>query len=195
MGTQLGIILAPYGQIPGAYPSEIGYSYGGDGTFLCPDDPFYNTRGEIGFYHDTQLGRLPTPKGLLARWREARRVKKVLNGLGRSTPSDFEIAPYYAYTPDMDGWVVAKEGFQPGSWIPPNGWNPAGAFGPPMAPPTYSYPGPLGGLGDASTDALIATLNEHNAKIFTLSIITTIAVATSAILAAYRTSKQLKHGG
>lgn len=196
----LGIILTPYGQIPGAYPSEIAYSYGGDGTFMCPDDPFYNTRGEIGFYYDTQLGGPPIPKGLLARWREARRIKKVLrgmNGLGHSVPTDFEIAPYYGYTPDMDGWVVAKEGFQPGSWIPPNGWNPAGAYGSSMAPPNYSYPGPLGGLRDVvqPTPAdLIATLNDHNQKIFTLSIITTAAVAVSAILSAYRTSKQLKTG-
>lgn len=205
---QLGIILTPYGKIPGAYPSEIAYSYGGDGTFLCPEDPFYNTRGEIGSYHDTQLGAptveytpipvllpIPVPKGLLTRWMESRRIKKALNGLGHSVPTDFEIAPYYGYTPDTDGWVVAKEGFNPGSWIPPNGYSPAGAYGPPMAPATYSYPGPLGDTAQPTPADLIATLNEHNQKIFTLSIISTAAVAVSAILAAWRTSKQLRHGG
>lgn len=214
---QLGIILTPYGQIPGAYPSEIAYSYGGDGTYLCPEDPYYNTRGEIGHYYDTQLGGLgagameyvtkpvllpppPTKRpGIFERMRTNRAIAKALQGggLGRSVPSDFEIAPYYTWVPQIDGWVTAKEGFNPGTWIPPNGWNPAGAYGPPMTPPTYTYPGPLGGLRDTvqPTPAdLIATLNDHNQKIFTLSIITTIAVATSAILSAWRTSKQLKHG-
>lgn len=167
---QLGIILAPYGQIPGAYPSEIAYSYGGDGTFLCPDDPFFNTRGEEGHYYDTQLG-----------------------GLGHSMPTDFELAPAYGYTPMIDGWVVSKEGFNPGSWIPPNGYSPSGAYGPPMAPLSYKSPGPLGDPTMPMTiDDVVATIQEQNQKMFTLSLITTIAVAVSALVATYRTAKQIR---
>lgn len=54
----LGITLAPYGQIPGSFPYEIGYSYGGNGTYMAPYDPNYYQNGEAGFYHDTQLGGL-----------------------------------------------------------------------------------------------------------------------------------------
>jgi hypothetical protein len=197
----LGIILAPYGQIPGAYPSEIGYSYGGNGEFSVPYDPFYNTRGEPGFYHDTQLGRLPTPHvnlfglavpmqtGLLTRWRMNRARRRAFSGLGRSVPSDFELAPTYGFTPDMDGWTVAREGFQPGSWIPPNGWNPAGAYGPPMAPRSLS------GFGDATpatADDLIAALNAHNQKVFTLTLVSTFAVALSAIITTIRNTKLIR---
>jgi hypothetical protein len=211
---QLGIILTPYGKIPGAYPSEIAYSYGGDGTFMCPDDPYYNQRGEVGFYHDTQLGALPEYalttgqatlpvkkglKGIFSRSR-ARRIQKALHGLGMSVPTEYEISSYYGYMPQIDGWTVAKEGFQQGSWIPPNGWNPAGAYGPPMAPAGYTYPGPL---GDAASDAanaaasaaaqqIDATLQAHQDRMFKLTIISTAIVGISALIATVRTWKQLK---
>jgi hypothetical protein len=159
----LGIILAPFGKIPGAYPSEIGFSYGGNGSFLCPEDPFYNTRGEVGFYHDTQLGGLPmqadalTPNtlfipnqpalkqklGLFGRMR-ANRVARALNGLG-SVPSDFDLQPTYGWVPMIDGWVQGREGFSVGGWVPPNGWSAAGGYGPPMGPPAGVH-----GLGDAT---------------------------------------------
>lgn len=100
----LGLILTPFGKIPGAYPSSIAYSYGGNGTYLKPDDPQYNTRGEEGLYYDTQLGR--------------------------SIPTDAELAKTYGYTPVTSAWVTAKEGFFPAPWDPPNGWTGAGAYGP-----------------------------------------------------------------
>lgn len=243
----LGIILAPFGKIPGAYPSEIGYSYGGNGTYLCPDDPFYNTRGEIGFYHDTQLGRpirsdvlspnsifipnQPGVKGLgfFGRMR-ARRVAKALHGLGShqamqialnglgSVPSDFELAPTYGWVPMIDGWVQAREGFQVGSWVPPNGWSAAGQYGPPMGSAQYTYPGPLGGLRDATGATIVVpapvvapspddpvaqaaaaaaqsiqdTLQAQNDRMFKLTIISTAVVGLSALLATLRTFKQLK---
>lgn len=216
----LGIILAPYGKIPGAYPSEIGFSYGGNGTFLCPtDDALYQTRGEMGWYHDTQFGAPSRKMGFFERLR-ARRVGRALSGLGLgSVPSDFDLAPTYGWVPMIDGWVSAKEGFNVGSWIPPNGWGPAGGYGPAMAPATYTYPGPLGrlrGLGDstisvpvpvinaspsaadvqaaanAATDAINQTLQEHQDRMFKLTIISTVVVGLSAMLATLRTWKQLK---
>lgn len=223
----LGIILTPYGKIPGAYPSEIAYSYGGDGTFMCPDDPYYNQRGEVGLYYDTQLGGLGTitenmlaPLTLLNTAPAPRRQpirsgggplkgifgklfgkRRGLNGLGHSVPSDFELAPSYGYTPMIDGWVSAREGFNPGSWIPPNGWNPAGAYGPPMAPATYSYPGALGDAtlpdpvqtaANAAAQSINDTLQAHQDRMFKLTIISTTIVGLSALLATMRTWRQLK---
>jgi len=203
----LGIILAPYGQIPGAYPSEVGYSYGGDGTFLCPPDQFYNTRGEVGFYHDTQLGAPPRKLGFFEKMRARRILKKL--GLGHSIPTDFDLAPTYGWVPHIDGWVAAKEGFQPGTWVPPNGWNPAGSYGPQMVTPGLG--GYLGDAADiqvptptitATPDAQAAaqaaaqqidmTLQAHQDRMFKLTIISTTIVGLSALLATLRTWKQLK---
>jgi hypothetical protein len=105
----LGFILAPLGQqVPGQYPNEINYAYGGAGSFLEPPDPQFNTRGEQGFYFDTPLG-------------------------GPAIPTDAELARNYGYTPVQAGWINAKEGFFPGPWRPPGGWNPAGQYGPPVS--------------------------------------------------------------
>jgi hypothetical protein len=113
----LGFILAPLGQkVEGQYPNEINYAYGGTGEFLDPHDPQFNTRGEQGFYYDTPLG-------------------------GPAIPTDAELARNYGYTPVQAGWINAKEGFFPGPWRVPGGWNPAGQFGPPMS---------LNGLGIAT---------------------------------------------
>jgi len=104
----LGFILAPLGQeVAGQYPNEIGYSYGGNGQFLCPFDPQFNQNGEQGLYFDTQLGDIPT---------------------------DAELSTAYGYTPEVSGWIAAQEGYFTGPWVPPGGWNPAGAYGPPVAP-------------------------------------------------------------
>lgn len=103
----LGFIVAPLGtKVEGQYPTGIQYSYGGSGTYLCPPDPQYYHRGEAGLYYDTSLG-----------------------GLG-AIPTDAELARNYGYTPVTSGWVNAKEGYFPSPWVPPGGWNAAGAFGP-----------------------------------------------------------------
>lgn len=137
----LGIVLTPYGQLPnGAPPWEVGYSYGGDGTFLCPPDEFHNTRGEVGLYPDTQLGRSKGPiKKFFARM-----------GLGRGIPTDQELQARYGYVPMINGEVAFKQGFQPGTWIPPNGWNPAGGYGPQFQPVTGSLNG-YDGLEDGAS--------------------------------------------
>jgi hypothetical protein len=210
------MILAPYGKIPGAYPSEIGYSYGGDGTFLCPDDPYYNQRGEIGFYHDTQLGTpitewsvvapiLSTLRSILPKVNASnrgyfanRRLQRSgamrglgLAGLGRTIPTDFDWAPTYGYVPQMDGFVYAKEGFHPGSWIPPNGYDPAGGFGPPgfQGPNLSDIPAaPI----DPNVANVLAAMNEQNSKMFTLSLLTTLAIGISAIITITRNAKAMR---
>jgi hypothetical protein len=102
----LGFIPAPMGQkVPGQYPNQIQYSYGGDGHYLCPPDPRFNQHGEIGMYYDTPLG-------------------------GPQIPTDAELATVYGRTPVASAWITAKEGYFPSPWRPPGGWNPAGAWGP-----------------------------------------------------------------
>lgn len=51
------MVLAPYGKSEG-YPSGIQYAIGGQGCYLCPNDPQQYRRGEAGYYHDTPLGGL-----------------------------------------------------------------------------------------------------------------------------------------
>lgn len=228
----LGIILAPFGKIPGAYPSEIAFSYGGNGTYLCPDDPFYNTRGEPGFFHDTQLGGLiqsdvvspnsifipnqPGVRGLgfFGRMR-AKRVAKKLAGLGLgSIPTDFDLQPTYGWVPMTSGWVQAREGFQVGSWVPPNGWSAAGGYGPPFpsgmsglrdamtadgstivvpAPVVASSPmDPVSQAAAAAAQSIQDTLQAQNDRMFKLTILSTSVVALSALVATIRTFRQLK---
>jgi hypothetical protein len=201
----LGIKLTPQGQIPGAPPFEVGYSYGGDGTYLCPDDPFHNTRGEVGFYHDTQLGSARKKPSWLER-RVAKKVAKKL-GLGRSIPTDFDLASTYGWVPFSDGFVAAKEGFQPGTWIPPNGYDPAGGYGPRMVPrdrswlensPANPVPGrPLGdaGVTDPTVMQILANLaaqQARNNKLFWLSILSTSAIVISSIVTTIRNAKLIK---
>jgi hypothetical protein len=202
--SQLGIKLTPQGQIPGAPPFEVGYSYGGDGTYLCPDDPFQNTRGEPGFYHDTQLG-----SARKLSWLERRIQKKVAKklGLGRSIPTDFDLAPTYGWIPFNDGFVAAKEGFKPGTWIPPNGYDPAGAYGPQMVARDRSWtynPPPsttaMPGFGDAAPiDPTLATVlasmdaqQSRNQKLFWLTLLSTSAIVLSSIVTTIRNAHLFK---
>jgi hypothetical protein len=110
----LGIILTPYGKIPGAYPSEISRTTHG-GRYLCPADPQYNQRGEAGFYYDTPLGAAPRK----LTWGERRALKKA--GLG-DIPNDFELARVRGILTPNQGWVATQNGAYPGAWVPPNGW-------------------------------------------------------------------------
>jgi hypothetical protein len=201
----LGLVLTPYGQIPGAPPWEIGYSYGGDGTFLCPDDPYQNQRGEAGFYHDSQLGGPPfKPKSLIAAGiapqphlpqlskLAQRRVRRALNGLGRAIPTDFDLAPTYGYVPMMDGWVAAKEGFQPGGWIPPNAYNPAGAYGAGLVPRGLGDAVPTDVPSQAALVDVIASMQQRNNKLFVVSLISAAAVTISAIVTTIRNAHLIK---
>ena len=199
--NNLGIILAPYGKIPGAYPSAINYSYGGGGQYLCPEDPFFNTRGEQGFYYDTYLG---APASRLSFW-QRRQLKKFYKNLtkqrmqdeasspflGGAIPTDAELATYLQYTPVESGWVAAKEGYFPAPWLPPDGWNQAGGRG--WTTPGYGPHPELRGLGETPPpEDVIAALNVHNQRVFALTLVSTAAVAIAAMLGAYRTIRLLR---
>lgn len=167
----LAIVLAPYGQIPGAYPSEIAYSYGGSGAYEGPDDPMQFQRGEYGIYSDTMLGRA---------------------NLGQQ-PTDMDYAGNYQWTPVTAGWVASAEGYHPGAWVPPNGWNAAGAYGP------KSWP--LSGLRDAppiptatkaEADSVVQALNDHNDKMFKVTLVSTAIISVSALITMWRTLRMIR---
>lgn len=163
------MILTPYGHIPGSFPSEITRSYGPSGEYLCPRDPYQNQRGEVGYYHDTQLGRA---------------------ALGQTIPTDYELMKSYGYLPFDWGSVQGKLPSGQliawaGPWKPPSGVSP----GTPAAP-VWLGPSPgnktISGLRSAADD-VVAELNAHNRRTFQLAVISTIAVAASALLAIFRT--------
>lgn len=219
----LGIILAPYGKIPGAYPSAINYSYGGDGQYLCPEDPQFNERDQQGMYFDTMLGGGMGKARFVSRrvrgadgrvytqrvgidgtqhslaglsWWQRHKLRQYYKNLTvqanadrvsspflGAIPTDAELSTVYQYTPVTSGWVAAKEAFFPSPWLPPNGWNQAGAYGPQPQ---------LRGVGETSPDDVIASLNAHNQRVFALTMVSTAAVAISALLGAFRTIKALR---
>lgn len=145
---------------------EIAQARGGQGNYLEPDDPFFNQRGEVGRFYDTYLG-----------------------GLG-AIPTDAELATNYGYTPVGSGWINSKDqGYVTGPWR--FGWDPAGSYGPPSS---------LSGLGadvlpvspaDAATAAVIA-LQDNQARAFKLMIVSTSAIAISALLAAWKTARDIR---
>lgn len=199
---QLGIVLTPYGQIPGQWPSGIAYGYGNDGTYQQPYDAQYYTRGEAGYYHDTPLGK---PPSLFARMR----AKMHRRGLSGSIPTDADLAPIYGYQPFIAGNIANSSGpAYVGPWVPPNGWQQGMAFGPnrgfsgfgdasptvvvqaPQDPGTTVPPAPSG----ATVDDVIAAMTEQNQKMFTLAVVSTTAMAISAVLTIYRTRSLLKRG-
>ncbi len=138
--------------------------------YLCPEDPQFNQHGEQGFYFDSQLG-------------------------GPAQPTDMELAHNYGYTPVEAGWIPSTDGkFYPGPWRVPGGWNPADQYGPQAS---------LGGLQDVSVtlppgatssdaQAVVDALNAQNARIFKVTIISTVVVGLAALLNSYRLLKQLK---
>lgn len=139
----LGIVLSPDGRVPGAYPWEINRTGPSNAPQLTPFDPQYNQRGERGYYYDTQLGS--------------------------SIPTDAEQGRNLCYTPVQNGWVYAKEGYIPGPWTPPNGWSPAGAYGPPTS---LTGPGMLGSFVDDVTT--------HNRLLLFFTALSSVAIAATA---------------
>jgi len=170
----LGVILTPYGANGPGWYAETGSAKGGRGTYLKTPGPgqypttdrFFNTRGETGFYYDTQLGRSL-----------------------RDIPTDAELATVYGYTPVASGWINAKQGFFTPPWR--FGWDPAGQYGPPV-----SLTGSLRGLGEdmpvRTAEDVIAVLNAHNAKLFKLTLISTAAVSLSALFTLWTRARRLR---
>lgn len=106
----LGVILTPYGaHSPHGWYAEAAQARGSKSTYLPQPGPypiidrFFSTRGEVGYYYDTQLGDM--------------------------IPTDAEMAKsYVCYTPVHSGWINTPNGYIPNPWR--FGWNPAGAYGP-----------------------------------------------------------------
>jgi hypothetical protein len=184
----LGTVLTPYGaHSPYGWYAEVAQTRGGDWGKYLPQprgypliDRFFNTRGEVGFFYDTQLGHMRT-RGFFDRFR-----RRPLNGLGDMIPTDAELAINTScYTPVHSGWVKAKEGFIPNPWR--FGWNPAGQYGPKTS---------LTGLGDMPPQQtaadVIAVMSAHNQRMFNLAIVSTAAVSISAMFTLWTRWKRLK---
>ncbi len=175
----LGIVLAPYGRNPDGTspPHTVNYSGVNRHRTLCPDDPQFNTRDQAGLYYDTPLGSPMTAIGRkIQRWRINKQRR--LQGLG-DIPTDAELATVRGYTPVTSGWIssVSPKAFVTGPWVPPNGQN-YGGYAPPVA---------LNGLRDGATDDVITSMNAHNDRVFALTLVSTAAVAISAMLTIFRT--------
>lgn len=184
----LGVILTPYGHTPGFPPSGITRTTKGLYGWAEPFDPQHYVRGEAGFFYDTPIG---APKiGFLKR-----AAAKL--GLGTPSPTDFELARKWGYLPVKTGWVVTDQGYQSGGWRPPYGHYPGqpAALRPPVTPlnglgqtlpPVMQTPAP------ATAEDLIAMMAAHNDRIFALTLVSTSAVAISALITVFRTIKLIK---
>lgn len=167
----LGVILTPYGADPShGWYAESTMAYGGKGRYLPQPGPnpridrFHNTRGEVGYYYDSQLGAIPT---------------------------DAELAKVYqCYTPVASGWINTKQGYVPSPWR--FGWDPAGKYGPQTS--LHGLAGARATLlGDTPTATdVIATMQAQNDRMFRLQVISVAAVAASALFAIIRNARVMR---
>jgi hypothetical protein len=199
----LGVTLAPYGKIPGAWPYGILRNYGGGPINVQPEDPQYYHTGEAGYYYDTALG---APRASWwQKWQLRRSYAKlskdaaqrgIFFGLG-AIPTDAEMSwtagrdypipgAETMRTPVESGWIAANGGFQPGPWLPPDGRRFDGGID------------RATGLGDGepapgtTADDVLAALQAHNDRVFALTIVSTVAVAVSAMITVFRTVKLIR---
>lgn len=214
----LGVVLTPYGKVPGAYPWEINKSAQGSTTFLCEMDPYYFQRGEYGFFHDTPFGAANGhKKTLFQRLKQAVGIPSK-NGLG-AVPTDAEIGKYYYnwYTPVQSAWIYAidPKRYIPPPWVPPDNWRTASPYGPqtafagthvallgdaPMVPseapeqPTVSTPATpaIAQQKAASAQDVVTILNEYHRKQFWLSAVATMAGVGASAFAIFRTLKGIQ---
>lgn len=181
------------GFIPRNFPYNVVASRGARQDYAEPFDPQFYTRDEQGYYYDTPLGgpRL----GFLEAVRAFKARVKARLGLG-AIPTDFQVASgcQMPYTPVNSGWVATKEGYVTPPW--PGTYN--------LTPPMQT-PGWPAGLHDAVTPGLVPTttqpasvedvlavMNAHNDRVFALAIVSTTAVAVSALLTVFRNLKLIK---
>lgn len=154
---------------------------------------------------------------------ERRRIRRTLRELGRAgglgaIPTDFELATVRGYLPVESGWVPTAQGYVTGGWSPPHGVNPAGPV--PIAPrgdgrvtsgvaglrgaflgqgaeavatdENGNASGPL--MPGATTEEVMTALQAHNDRLFALAIVSTAAVAVSALIGLFRTLKLIREG-
>jgi len=204
-------VFAPYGRIPGGWPTGITQSRGPDGSYEQPHDPQYNTHDQSGYYYDTQLG---SP---LKNWWErmkARRVIAKARAMG-AIPTDFEMAQNMGYTPVTSAWIDTQQGYLTPPRLPPNGFAPGGyplpvqpndGGGQPESPFSMRFYSPeyardprwntttLGDGTPATTEDVINQMNAHNDRVFALALVSTTAVAVSAIITVFRTLRLIRQG-
>jgi hypothetical protein len=172
-------ILTPYGFVPGQFPSEA-QSIGPDVTYAFPHDPQHNTSGEDGFYSDTHLGGASGPQ-------------VIAQG---PTPSDFQHARAYQYTPSVRGWTSTPGGWVQGSYYPQAAGGPArypaSALGDAAATASAAAAGATGYATPAMTAAEREEARRKNIS-YWISVGTAVAVGGSALLAIFRTVKGLRH--
>jgi hypothetical protein len=161
--SQLGVVLTPYGHVPGSFPAGITRSYAGATAWAPPFDPQFYSRGEAGYYYDTQLG---------------------------GSPTDFELARRRGYLPVASGWTTTRQGYQPGGWLPPDGGYPGQpqATRYPMVP-LNGLGGDIVEPGPATANDVMAIMAAHNDRVFALGLVSTVAVTISALLGLFRTLK------
>lgn len=172
------------------FPWNVTASGGARQDYLAPWDPQWNTRGEVGFYYDTQLGRLGNPGFLAKIGSFGQRVKAKL-GLG-SMPTEFEIARgcQMPYTPAMSSWIATKEGYVTQPW--PRGDNYAPSVAQPGWPAMLGEADPMTQPATPATvEDVVSLMNAHNDRVFALSLISTTAVAVSAFLTVFHTIKRI----
>lgn len=127
---QLGLILAPYGDISPLPYSEIADVENNVHYQCAPYDPQYNQRGEPGYYYDTPLGNGFAKHGVVGQGLAG-------SGLG-ALPTDLQLSRIYGYTPLVNGWVPGKYINAPGAtwtqapWTPPDGGGAYATWGPPL---------------------------------------------------------------
>lgn len=182
-------------------------------------DPRFNERGEAGYYYDTQLGETVSTVGTRKpAWIEKMRAKwqawRARFGLG-GFPTDFQLATIRGYLPVEGGWVQTQQGYMSsGPWLPPHG-DPGWAdhsFPVPMVPiyeplpitpcgPNHGLAPQLSGLGrafgqaatsPATVEDVLSTIASHNDRAFALALVSTTAVAVSALLGVFRTLKLIR---
>jgi len=106
-------------------------------------------------------------------------------------PTDDELTSEYGWTPMISGWVTTKEGRFSAPYRPPNNWGPAGPWADWNRPFRPGF-GDAAPIAPPSIQDVMASINEHNQKVFTLTIVSTFAVALSALLTAIRTAKLMR---
>lgn len=211
-------VFATHGKIPGAWPTGITQSRGPNGTYLQPHDPQYNTHDQAGYYYDTQLG---SPLTFMQRWKLRRyykqlakdqRADRVSSPFLGAIPTDFEMAPRMQYTPVTSGWIDTKQGYLTPPWLPPNGYaqggyavpvQPNDGGGGPESPFSLRFYTPeyandprwntgLASEGTPLTEDVVAQMNAHNDRVFALALVSTTAVAVSAIITVFRTLRLIR---
>lgn len=100
-------------------------------------------------------------------------------------PTDMQLSTQWGYTPVMSQWIPFKEGNYPAPWTPP-----AGQPAPALAGPTATFG--RAGLGDTPLPpearaidpaaATIEVLRQHQDRMYTLGIVSAMAVAGTALV-------------